>query len=71
MSFLGRRYFKLPILSCPRIPPVTQANKMVTISLQILGIQFFKKNSAIFSKQETMRYQTGKFGNCAGKISKI
>ena len=26
MSFLGRRYFKLPILSCPRIPPATQAN---------------------------------------------
>ena len=46
-------------------------DKMVTISLQILGIQFFKKNSAIFSKQETMRYLTGKFGNCTGKISKI
>ena len=27
VSFLGRRYFKLPILSCPRIPPVTQANQ--------------------------------------------
>ena len=26
VSFLGRRYFKLPILSCPRIPPATQAN---------------------------------------------
>ena len=25
VSFLGRRYFKLPILSCPRIPPATQA----------------------------------------------
>ena len=26
VSFLGRRYFKLPILSCPRIPPATQAS---------------------------------------------
>jgi hypothetical protein len=25
VSFLGRRYFKLPILSCPRIPSATQA----------------------------------------------
>ena len=29
MSFLGRRYFKLPILSCPRIPPATQANASI------------------------------------------
>jgi hypothetical protein len=28
VSFLGRRYFKLPILSCPRIPPATQAKSM-------------------------------------------
>ena len=28
VSFLGRRYFKLPILSCPRIPPATQASYM-------------------------------------------
>ena len=26
VSFLGRRYFKLPILSCSRIPPATQAS---------------------------------------------
>jgi hypothetical protein len=30
VSFLGRRYFKLPILSCPRIPPATQATLQVT-----------------------------------------
>jgi hypothetical protein len=31
VSFLGRRYFKLPILSCPRIPPATQAKIYDTI----------------------------------------
>jgi hypothetical protein len=32
VSFLGRRYFKLPILSCPRIPPATQAKEERVIS---------------------------------------
>ena len=35
VSFLGRRYFKLPILSCPRIPPATQATRWLASSVQL------------------------------------
>jgi hypothetical protein len=46
VSFLGRRYFKLPILSCPRIPPATQA----------IAIDAFLRNKKTEGKQSKNIY---------------
>jgi hypothetical protein len=56
VSFLGRRYFKLPILSCPRIPPATQAIGLLVIALaagvgtiRFLNIAPLRRRNAVIS----------------------
>jgi hypothetical protein len=56
VSFLGRRYFKLPILSCPRIPPATQATINWSVS------KFF--HDVYVSKRYVMSVTTSRY--CRG-----
>jgi hypothetical protein len=59
VSFLGRRYFKLPILSCPRIPPATQATNIRK-----------KSNMADSPKQKRRRVKNNKTQSLVGNFLK-
>ena len=63
MSFLGRRYFKLPILSCPRIPPATQARVQVDFQVNSGNSQGIKK-CTLCSESELTIEQTKDVETC-------